>query len=276
MRARPWASSVQIRIWCPRNDRAGVPRVARVIARSADVTCSPVATTTSDSRAEGSDDRARTRPRRRSVSPAIAETTTITAFPALAVAATRRATSWIRSTVPTEVPPYFWTTSGRPYLRTTVATLTWPPLSRRRPRGRSRRPPPGSRARARRPPPRSRCSPRSLRAAPRRRGARTTRPRRSHRHRAAPRANPDREGAPRVDRGPDAPDDAFLHTPQPSRTWGYGRIARRRRERARCPGRAPSFRRRAARAAPRPSPVQARERAARRPVPSRPPNESEG
>src|SRR4030095_8670223 len=44
-----------------------------------------------------------------SATPLIAETTTTTRFPASCVAMTRRATFMIRSGLPTDVPPYFWT-----------------------------------------------------------------------------------------------------------------------------------------------------------------------
>src|SRR5262249_32157288 len=46
---------------------------------------------------------------RRLVSPAIALTMTTTSLPAACVARARAATCLIRSTVPTEVPPNFWT-----------------------------------------------------------------------------------------------------------------------------------------------------------------------
>src|SRR5262249_35460701 len=49
---------------------------------------------------------------RRLVSPAIADTITTTPLPRACVARQRRATSRIRSTEPTDVPPYFCTTSG--------------------------------------------------------------------------------------------------------------------------------------------------------------------
>ena len=47
-----------------------------------------------------------------SVSPAIAETTTIISTPVFRIRATRSATFLIRSMLPTEVPPYFCTTSS--------------------------------------------------------------------------------------------------------------------------------------------------------------------
>src|SRR6266581_3211811 len=48
------------------------------------------------------------------VSPLIAETTTTSRCPALLNLATRFATLLIRSAVPTEVPPYFWTINAIP------------------------------------------------------------------------------------------------------------------------------------------------------------------
>ena len=42
----------------------------------------------------------------------MAETTTTTSLPASRAATTRSATAWIRSTDPTEVPPYFCTMMG--------------------------------------------------------------------------------------------------------------------------------------------------------------------
>src|SRR5690606_25649492 len=55
---------------------------------------------------------ARARPSRRSVSPAMAETTTTSAWPASRAASTLSATPSMRSTPPTEVPPNFWTISA--------------------------------------------------------------------------------------------------------------------------------------------------------------------
>src|SRR3972149_3608026 len=46
-----------------------------------------------------------------SVSPLIADTTTTTSWPSSRVFATLRATFFMRSMLPTEVPPYFWTIS---------------------------------------------------------------------------------------------------------------------------------------------------------------------
>src|SRR5690606_6394532 len=76
------------------------------------VTCSPVDTSTSISRGDGSSVISLARPIRRLVSPLMAETTTTTWLPCCWNLATLAATASIRSTVPTEVPPYFWTISA--------------------------------------------------------------------------------------------------------------------------------------------------------------------
>src|SRR5579859_1971649 len=72
-------------------------------------TCSPDAKSTSSSRRLGRGVRRWAKPKSRSVSPAMAETTTTTSWPSARVAATLPATSSIRSQSATEVPPYFWT-----------------------------------------------------------------------------------------------------------------------------------------------------------------------
>src|SRR5690606_26801959 len=76
------------------------------------VTCSPVDTSTSISRGDGSSVISLARPIRRLVSPLMADTTTTTWLPCCWNLATLAATASIRSTVPTEVPPYFWTISA--------------------------------------------------------------------------------------------------------------------------------------------------------------------
>src|SRR3972149_6836070 len=78
--------------------------------RSPIATCSPVARMTSSSRSFGDSVISWASWRSRSVSPAMAETTTTTSCPALFASTIRPATRWIRPTSPTEVPPYFWTT----------------------------------------------------------------------------------------------------------------------------------------------------------------------
>src|SRR3972149_6219825 len=78
--------------------------------RSPIATCSPVARMTSSSRSFGDSVISWASWRSRSVSPAMAETTTTTSCPALFASTIRPATRWIRPTPPTEAPPYFWTT----------------------------------------------------------------------------------------------------------------------------------------------------------------------
>src|SRR3954468_519637 len=83
-------------------------------ARRPTETCSPVETTTSCSRWLGRLAREPVSLSRRFVSPAIALTTTTTSLPAFFAARARRATLRMRSTSPTLVPPYFWTTRALP------------------------------------------------------------------------------------------------------------------------------------------------------------------
>src|SRR5438876_8890548 len=61
---------------------------------------------------------------RLSVTPLIAETTTTTWSPRARYCATRAATFLIRSVLPTEVPPYFWTISAMGQL--SVVSGQWP------------------------------------------------------------------------------------------------------------------------------------------------------
>src|SRR3954468_5243375 len=75
------------------------------------VTCSPVETTTSCSRWLGFLATSVVSLSSRLVSPDMAETTTTTSWPALRAKRARRATLRMRSMSPTEVPPYFCTTS---------------------------------------------------------------------------------------------------------------------------------------------------------------------
>src|SRR5512140_3809871 len=77
--------------------------------RSPIETCSPVEAITSNSRGWGSGLSSFARLSRRLVSPAMAEGTTASWWPCLAKRAMRRATSRLRSGLPIEVPPYFWT-----------------------------------------------------------------------------------------------------------------------------------------------------------------------
>ena len=114
MRIRARVKSVSVRkpACQPVNERAGQPRSRSAIASSAIVTCSPVATSMSCSRASGLAAISWESRSSRSVSPLIAETTTATRFPLACAPATRRATFLMRSGDPTEVPPNFLTMSA--------------------------------------------------------------------------------------------------------------------------------------------------------------------
>src|SRR5215469_16005833 len=79
------------------------------IAVSAIVVCSPVESSTSISRSVGCGATCRASLIKLSVTPDMAETTATTWLPANCVSRILRATLRIRSGVPTEVPPYFWT-----------------------------------------------------------------------------------------------------------------------------------------------------------------------
>ena len=111
IRARVCARSVRIAAWNPVNERARSPKAWSAIARSAIVTCSPVASSMSISRGSGAGDTWCARPTRWSVVLPMAETTTTSSRPG-ALAATRRATFRIFSSSATDEPPYFWTTSA--------------------------------------------------------------------------------------------------------------------------------------------------------------------
>src|SRR5437016_3033780 len=86
-----------------------MPRVCSASARRPIETCSPVEAITSSSRTFASGSISFASARSRLVSPAMADGTTTSWWPSLAKCATRRATSRIRSRLPMEVPPYFWT-----------------------------------------------------------------------------------------------------------------------------------------------------------------------
>src|SRR5579859_4381488 len=117
MRALVCASSVRIFTWWPSNDRARPPSAWMAMAVSAALTCSPVAAMASISRASGTLATSCARASRRLVSPLIALTMRTTLCPAFCVAMARRATLRMRSTEPTDVPPYFWTTSATGHAR---------------------------------------------------------------------------------------------------------------------------------------------------------------
>ena len=108
-RALPCAPSVRIGTCQPCQDRASTPSAWRAMAVRPVVTCSPVATTTSYSRASCSGDRSVQYFTSWLVTPDMAETTTATSLPASTSRFTRRATLRIRSRSATEVPPNFIT-----------------------------------------------------------------------------------------------------------------------------------------------------------------------
>src|SRR5690349_17975472 len=110
-RALPWTP--EARTSCqPMKLRAFTPMFWSVMARRPEVTCSPDATTTSYSLGSESADASRHSWTRRSVSPAIAETTTRTSLPASASRRTRVATLRMRSMPAIDVPPNFITMRG--------------------------------------------------------------------------------------------------------------------------------------------------------------------
>ena len=80
------------------------------IATSALEIRSPEVSSMSSSRAGGDGDTCCARSISSSVVSPIAETTTTTSLPSLRVATIRSATRLMRSAVPTDEPPYFWTT----------------------------------------------------------------------------------------------------------------------------------------------------------------------
>ena len=82
MRALPCALSVRIGICQPCQERASTPISCSAMASRPVVTCSPVATTVSYSRASCSGDRSWHQATSWLVAPAMAETTTATSFPA--------------------------------------------------------------------------------------------------------------------------------------------------------------------------------------------------
>jgi hypothetical protein len=107
-RALPWTPDA-LTSCQPMKLRAATPIPWRVIASKPAVTCSPLATTTSYSVGSWSAAASRHNCTSRSVSPAMAETTTSTSFPASASRLTRAATLRIRSIPAIDVPPNFIT-----------------------------------------------------------------------------------------------------------------------------------------------------------------------
>ncbi len=95
-----------------------MPIDCSTMAVSPAVTCSPEATTASYSRASCSIEASRTQATSWLVAPAMADTTTATLLPASTSRLTWLATLRMRSTLATEVPPNFITT-------TAIPTLAW-------------------------------------------------------------------------------------------------------------------------------------------------------
>src|SRR6476646_3273046 len=88
-------------------------------------TCSPVEAITSSSRGSASGLSSFARPSRRLVSPDMAEGTTTSWWPSFTNRCTRRATSRMRSGLPMEVPPYFWTMRDTGGESGKAAILAW-------------------------------------------------------------------------------------------------------------------------------------------------------
>ena len=88
-------------------EQVSIALLSMAIESKAIETCSPVASSMSISRWGGSGLRARASAVSSSVVWPIAETTTTRSWPSRRALATRLATAWMRSTLPTEVPPYF-------------------------------------------------------------------------------------------------------------------------------------------------------------------------
>ena len=89
------------------------------------VVCSPVERRTSISRSLGWVHTSLESLINESVTPDMAETTTTTLWPACWVSITRCATFLIRSGLPTEVPPYFWTMIAISRLPTLSPPTPW-------------------------------------------------------------------------------------------------------------------------------------------------------
>ena len=93
--------------WKAFNETAFSPNSETAIARDAIEICSPEVKSISNSRLFGVSDNSYALFIKASVLPAGAETTTITSCPAFLYLTTRLATSFTRSALATEVPPYF-------------------------------------------------------------------------------------------------------------------------------------------------------------------------
>ena len=112
MRAEPCAAEVVTGTCQPCHERACSPIDCSTIASSPAVTCSPVATTASYSRASCRTEASRTQATSWLVTPDMAETTTATWLPPSTSRLTWRATLRMRSTLATDVPPNFITTTA--------------------------------------------------------------------------------------------------------------------------------------------------------------------
>ena len=112
MRAEPCAVLVSTGICQPCHERALMPMDCSTMAVRPAVTCSPLATTASYSRLSCSCEASLTQATSWLVAPAMAETTTATLLPASTSRLTWRATFLMRSTLATDVPPNFITTTA--------------------------------------------------------------------------------------------------------------------------------------------------------------------
>ena len=110
--ARVWPVSVMIPAWDPVKEAESTPRSASAMHTRAMEIRSPAVSSMSSSRGGGLEVTSSARRRRSSVDLPMAETTTTTSLPAARVRATWSATARMRSASPTEVPPYFCTTSA--------------------------------------------------------------------------------------------------------------------------------------------------------------------
>src|SRR6266542_6488958 len=109
IRAWPWAVSVMIPACEPVYEAAGNPRSLMAMAKSDMAIRSPAVRSMSSSRGFGNGESRWAIASSSSVVWPIAETTTTTSYPSRRASTTRSATAPMRSTVSTEVPPYFWT-----------------------------------------------------------------------------------------------------------------------------------------------------------------------
>src|SRR5690554_43260 len=112
IRALPKALSVPMRTWGPVKDTAGTSMAFSAMASRPMVTCSPVDRITSSSRGSGSSLISLASAISRLVSPLMAETTITSSCPSALNFLIFSATWVMRSTLPTEVPPNFWTISA--------------------------------------------------------------------------------------------------------------------------------------------------------------------